>query len=212
MEEKTRHELLKSIYEQHWLHARHVENERLWFTNIFALIVAGLLAFLATTNNGVLSESARYAGYFILILSIVGYVFCLTLRAPFVAHTEKAKKLLEDSRLLEYDPYQPEEIYRIIKIGWLSTHELFLYFYALMAGGALYLVLFVGESTKPYWWVSVILAFVLCVLWRGLRVFWDVLKAPYRGLRVLCKTRCRVLWRGLKGREGEYRKKMGVGK
>ena len=37
-------ELVKTIYEQHWLHARHVENERLWLTNIFAILFAGSLA------------------------------------------------------------------------------------------------------------------------------------------------------------------------
>ena len=36
------------IYEQHWVHARHVENERLWFTNIFVVIMGALLAILGS--------------------------------------------------------------------------------------------------------------------------------------------------------------------
>ncbi len=37
---------LKTIYEQYWLHARHVADERLWFTNIYILVVVGILIFL----------------------------------------------------------------------------------------------------------------------------------------------------------------------
>jgi len=37
-------ELVKAVYEQHWLHARHVENERLWFANIFTAILVGAIS------------------------------------------------------------------------------------------------------------------------------------------------------------------------
>ena len=37
---------LKTIYEQYWLHARHVADERLWFTNIYILVVVRILIFL----------------------------------------------------------------------------------------------------------------------------------------------------------------------
>ena len=42
---------LKEIYEQYWLHARHVADERLWFTNIYILIVVGVLAFLKVAQR-----------------------------------------------------------------------------------------------------------------------------------------------------------------
>lgn len=232
MEEKARVELLKSVYEQHWLHARHVENERLWFTNIFALIVAGLLAFLGTTEDKeLLPQFAIYVGYFIFILSLLGYFVCLTWRAPFVEHTTLANKLLEDSQLKKYIPYT-SKAYRRIKIGWITAHELFLYFYALMASGGLFLLLYAGLE-KPYWWISIILFFILCVSWRGLQVYWNVLKAPwkvlqvgFRGLKVLRKGRLRAIrlgfkasrrvgvvgssWRGLRRREVDYRNEMDV--
>lgn len=179
--EKTRRELLTSIYEQHWLHARHVENERLWFTNIFALIVAGLLAFLSTTDGKTLPQFALFVGGFIFVLSILGYLLCITWRAPFVQHTILADKILEDSLLKRYSPHPKG--YEKIKIGWITAHELFLYFYALMAGVGLFLLLYIGLA-KCYWWISIILSIALGVLWRG--------------------------W--LARREDKYRKKMGVGK
>ncbi|MBU2613732.1 hypothetical protein KJ925_04770 [Patescibacteria group bacterium] len=166
MQEKARQELLKSIYEQHWLHARHVENERLWFTNIFALIVAGLLAFLATIDRQLLSLFAIYAGCFIFILSMLGYFLCLTWRAPFVEHVTLAYKMLQDALLQRYAPYTAEA-FKIIKIGWITAHELFLYFYALMAGVGLFLLLYIGLA-RFYWWISIMLFITLCALWRGL--------------------------------------------
>tara|TARA_B100000809_G_scaffold169987_1_gene167350 strand:- start:156 stop:638 length:483 start_codon:yes stop_codon:yes gene_type:complete len=45
-----RFQSLQMVYEQNWLHFRHVENERLWFTNIFALIVAGTFVFAAESG------------------------------------------------------------------------------------------------------------------------------------------------------------------
>lgn len=170
MEEREGQELLKSIYEQHWLHARHVENERLWFTNIFALIVAGLIAFLSTVENEELfSRFAVYAGCFIFILSILGYFFCLTWRAPLVEHITLANRMLKDALLKRYAPYV-SEVYKKIKVGWISAHELFLYFYALMAGAALFLLLYIGLAVFC-WWLSAIISsipfFILCGLWRG---------------------------------------------
>lgn len=229
MEEKARYELLKSVYEQHWLHARHVENERLWFTNIFGIIVAGLLAFLSTTDGEALPQFALFVGSFVFILSTLGYFFCLSWRAGFVEHTTLALKMLEVSPLKRYAPYTSEAFGKI-KVGWITAHELFLYFYALMASGSLFLILFVRLECS-IWWISFILFFILCALWRGLGVFWDGLKALGRGLQLLWEGlkalwggRFRALWqglkalwrgalgRGLKGREDEYRKEMGIGK
>ncbi len=48
-------ENLKTIYEQYWLHARHVADERLWFTNIYILVVVGILIFFANRSTFVRS-------------------------------------------------------------------------------------------------------------------------------------------------------------
>ena len=174
VDEKARGELLKSIFEQHWLHARHVENERLWFTNIFGVIVAGLLAFLGTVEATNLALFATFTGSFIFVLSILGYFLCLSWRAPLVEHTTLAHKMLEaDSILRRYIPYAKG--YETIKFWGCSAHELFLYFYALMAGGAWFLILYFGlgkgEGKSPYLWISIVVGVIvfssLCSLWRG---------------------------------------------
>lgn len=154
MDKKTRHELLKSVYEQHWLHARHVENERLWFTNIFGMIVAGLLAFLSTVETTDLPLFAKLAGSFIFILSILGYFLCLTWRAPFVEHTTLARQMAEQyPELKDYVAYTRPETYRIIKVSWITAHQLFLYFYIVIAMCAVVLAISLAEACL-YWHIA----------------------------------------------------------
>jgi len=167
--EKVRYELLKSIYEQHWLHARHVEYERTWFAVVLAIIVAGSVASLATIKNGeLLPLFVTYTASIIFVLSILGYFLCLSWRAPFVEHTTLANKMLVvDPWLKEYTPYAPG--YKGLKFLGISAHELFLYFYALMAGGALFLLLYVGLAILCLWVsiiVSLILSLAMGALWR----------------------------------------------
>ena len=158
-------ELLRAVYEQHWLHARHVENERLWFTNIFGVVVAGLLAFMFTLeNNGTPNLFGVYGGLFIFVMSLLGYFLCLSWRAPFIEHTTLPVLILKDKELNNYAPYNTEA-FRKIKPGWISSHELFLYFYGFMAAGGLCITLQTGLKW-PYWWLGILVGVILCLLWR----------------------------------------------
>ena len=126
MEERARHELLKSIYEQHWLHARHVENERLWFTNIYMIIVGALLAY--TFDKQAQTSSWPWPILLIVfILSMVGFLMCHSLRIPFVYHTVTADKIqLEEWGLpYNYITYKPEKFF--------SFHEVFSLLYSVMS-------------------------------------------------------------------------------
>ncbi|MBA7494327.1 hypothetical protein ES702_04902 [subsurface metagenome] len=88
MEAKDRGELLKSVYEQNWLHARHVENERLWFTNIYVIAVGGLLAYTFGRSG------SAFWPWPILILvfifSMAGFLMCHSMRIPFLFHSRIA--------------------------------------------------------------------------------------------------------------------------
>jgi len=207
-------ELLKAVYEQHWLHARHVENERLWFTNIFAVIVAGLLAFIFTSeNNGTPNLFAVYGGLLILGLS--------PWRAPFFMRTEIAEKILRNNQLEIYSSFPPE--YRKIKPLWISAHELFLYFYALIAAAGLCITLQVGLEYST-WWIGFIPSIILVFAWRGLRLpcrilliqpinkiicFWRKPKQECCKNKKLMNPKMsaiwNILWRGLIGREEDMR-------
>lgn len=220
---EDRTELLKAVYEQHWLHARHVENERLWFTNIFGVVVAGLLAFLGTADAESLPLLAKLTGAFIFALSVLGYLLCLIGRVPFVVHTEMTEKTLRHKQLEMYSSYPPG--FSKVKLFWISAHELFLYFYALMAGGGSFIALRVGLE-YPQWWIGLIPSVILILAWRGLRLPCNILL-----IRPICSILIRfwrkrkpdcfkdrkpmnkeilaiwnILWQGLLGREDFFRK------
>lgn len=54
-------EFLISILEQNWLHLRHVENQRMWFTNIYVIIVAGSLTFIGSQPMSFFSSYFAFA-------------------------------------------------------------------------------------------------------------------------------------------------------
>ena len=79
---------LKETYEQYWLHARHVADERLWFTNIYVLIVVGVLAFLKVDQPLFLRLGLLL---FVLLLSIVGFFMCHSLTVHFITYSRTAE-------------------------------------------------------------------------------------------------------------------------
>jgi len=70
--------VVKMIYEQNWLHARHVVTERHWFSNIYVIVVGGILAFLSGTRNPQFLSATFLA---LFLFSLVGYLISLKLGA-----------------------------------------------------------------------------------------------------------------------------------
>ena len=104
-----RRDLVKAIYEQHWLHARHVENQRLWFTNVFALLCVGSLAMM---DSGLFNEANWSIVGFLMVLSLFGFVFCLRIQGVFEAHKSVAGLILERYGLEHYLTKYPETVAR----------------------------------------------------------------------------------------------------
>jgi len=63
--------LFRSVLEQNWLHLRHVENQRMWFTNIYAIVVAGSLSFIGAQGTGSLRPYFHII-FFLWIFSVLG--------------------------------------------------------------------------------------------------------------------------------------------
>jgi len=99
-----RAENLRRVYEQNWLHARHVENERLWFTNIYAVVMAGSLVLMSET--GLIWPLAS----FLLILSFLGFCMCHALRIAFIQHSRLSEIVLrKEWQLNNYSVFYPKE-------------------------------------------------------------------------------------------------------
>jgi hypothetical protein len=84
---------LDELYRQNWEHTRHVENERMNFTAIYVIIIAGVLAFLSQSGEDI-SEGFKVGILsFLAVLSAVGFLISLRLKADMEAHVKKIKEL-----------------------------------------------------------------------------------------------------------------------
>ncbi|MGB3906523.1 MAG: hypothetical protein WBB22_16560 [Anaerolineae bacterium] len=109
---------LKGTYEQHWLHARHVADERLWFTNIYVLTVVGLLAFLKVDQPLFLRLGLLL---FVLLLSIVGFFVCHSPTVHFITYSRTAELIQINEGGTSYRQFYPKDAKRLTsKIGSLN--------------------------------------------------------------------------------------------
>jgi len=118
-EDQERAKNLRTVFKQHWLHARHVENERLWFTNIYALVVGGLLAF--TWEKAEATSCSPWPWQIlvvILLLSLLGLGMCHSMVIPFLRHHTLAQVIqLKEWRLPYTDKYKLEGYRKVYKGG-----------------------------------------------------------------------------------------------
>jgi len=137
-------ENLRRVYEQNWLHARHIENERLWFTNIYAVVMAASLALMS--EKGLIWPLAT----FLLILSLLGFFMCYALRGPFIQHSRMSEIILRrEWQLKDYSVFysrkeQPEDkTYKTgeVKSKFVSLNDVFYYFYMLGISGSTILLM-----------------------------------------------------------------------
>jgi hypothetical protein len=149
---------LEKVYEQYWLHARHQEIQRLWFTNIYAMIVAGVFAYLGLIEEHLTKILILI---FLTILSLFGYLMAHSWNLPFVIFS----RLAEEIAICEWN--LPEKYQRFSKYGKgyeyhkyigfgkniamrTSAARVFMLFYSLMIGifGAL-IVQTIDDHIEP---------------------------------------------------------------
>jgi hypothetical protein len=126
--------VLMEILTQNWLHIRHIENQRLQFTSIYTLLVAGILAFL---GNFGFSGQAYLVG-FLVIFSIFGLIVTLKVNLEFDNHLARIKKVIKDLHLEDYmaTPTRYKGIGKIIRV-----RNVFILFYLILLLMWLYLLI-----------------------------------------------------------------------
>ncbi len=67
------------VFQQHWENVRHIKNERLSFTNIYAIVSAGILSLLHSVTGEFLLEISMLI--FLTFFSIIGLLTSLRLKA-----------------------------------------------------------------------------------------------------------------------------------
>ena len=86
---------LRELLEQHWLHCRHLENERAWFLNIYGLVMAGVLTYI-TYMEDISSPTSLHFHLlfnFLVILTFVGFFLTSRWVYAFECHREKVNIL-----------------------------------------------------------------------------------------------------------------------
>ena len=130
-------DLVLSIFEQNWLHARHVENQRVQMFGFYVLLV---VAFFALAGQVVLEGLKTGRNYDIppllllvmIMISLVFLLFSLRLECEFHQHVVLIEKLVEAYNLEEYMG-KPLDLWEGLNLpNWLSM-PLFSMFYLTMA-------------------------------------------------------------------------------
>lgn len=95
-------ETLQALLEQNWLHARHVEKERLSFINTYAIIVAAFIGLIGVKNIIILSWPMVLMSSFLLFLSILGIISTYKLSAEFHNHITKIELIVDALKAKQY--------------------------------------------------------------------------------------------------------------
>ncbi len=134
---------LLAIFAQHWENARHIKNERLSFTNIYAIVSAGILSFLHAVRGEAVLEVSLLA--FLLAFSVIGLLTSLRLKAELEECLRNIERIVAQTGLEEFMPAVDDRgsVTRYPKFRWL-----FPVFYSICTAGLLVLLVvrFIGAK------------------------------------------------------------------
>ena len=88
------------ILKENYLHARHIETERMWFANIYAVIIAAMAAYVA--QQGIDSSSIATLKIIVtvlLLISLIWFGITLKLNLAFKNHMDAIKSIFEKKKI-----------------------------------------------------------------------------------------------------------------
>lgn len=107
--------VLETILEQSWEQIRHVENNRLWFTNMYFLVVAGVLTYLFTQTSTFINTVFLALMSFLLAFSIFGLIFCFRVDDVDNAYCEAIKNITKSALNMEENHFRKYMGFLIVK-------------------------------------------------------------------------------------------------
>jgi len=123
-------ESLRRLFEQHWLHCRHLEYERAGFASIYAAIVGGVLAYISVGGMVEL-----WPLYFLMALTLVGLGLTARWTYAFEYHRRKIKETASALGINAAVDIPAKCIFTILR-----TKYLFPLFYVVVLVGLIFLV------------------------------------------------------------------------
>lgn len=127
---------LLAVFEQQWENARHIKNERLSFTNIYAIVAAGSLSLLHSVKGEFVLEVSILL--FLCIFSLIGLLTGLRLKAELEECLHNVEKTVARVGVQDLMPVVDAHgaLTRYPKFRWL-----FPVFYAITSAGFIFLLI-----------------------------------------------------------------------
>ena len=121
---------LLAIFQQQWENARHIKNERLSFTNIYAIVSAGILSLLHSVNGAFVLEISILA--FLCTFSLIGLLTGLRLKAELEECMRNIERTVAQLGMQKFMPVVDSKglLTRYPKFRWL-----FPIFYSITSAG-----------------------------------------------------------------------------
>ena len=133
-------EILCSVYEQYWQHARHAENNTWLYTSTSSIIMGAIIALMGAE---IPEEMKTGASLFGAILSFLGFGVVYTNRVPFLKFTHMAELIAINEFGLkdEYRRFFPGIHRAFLRDKWFDLHDVLATFYSVLAGIMIYFCL-----------------------------------------------------------------------
>lgn len=96
--DSSKKNILLAIFEQNWLHLRHVESERILCLNSYVIILAAI--FYALTNTNL--NYAPYMISFLLMFSVINFLLSLKFEAVIEDYVEKNEAIVNKLGMKEF--------------------------------------------------------------------------------------------------------------
>jgi hypothetical protein len=136
--EQSEIEILLEALKENYEHFRHVENERLWFTNIYAIIAGAILTFFKEGRIFV------HSTIFLIILSILGLLMSLRLKADIQDFQHKIIEIATKLKVRDLCGLGAQRGFTV----YFKLRDIFIIFYICML---IFLVVLLMTSLSCLW-------------------------------------------------------------
>ncbi len=145
------------LIKENFNHARHIENERLQFAQIYGAIVAGSFALSSTGGMSIQIYSTLLI--LLYIIGWFGFILTIKLSYEFDNHIERNHKLaMTDETISKYLAFPLDSgIFKVLKAKYV-----FFLFYIGVCDYLLYLLVHI--FLKQYWYLIVVTIIMLIVV------------------------------------------------
>ena len=112
-------EALLKIFEQNWLHIRHVESERMICLNVYVAILSAVFYGIITQSKVILPFSP-YIIAFLLMFSVINFLLAVKMEAVIEDYVKRNEEIVREFKLEQYAGLRVKVgVWRFIRLKYL---------------------------------------------------------------------------------------------